>query len=496
MRRKLKMISPLTILAIVIVIAAMATWVLPAGKYNTIHFEDGYLVYQTEEHQINLPAEKSTLDSFHIAIPLSSFQKGVVRKPVAVPGSFQLIKRSGQGFIDILKAPLKGIIDSIDIILFLFMIGAFINVFHQTGALMNGLLALSNRMKGKESWLIIILTFLFSFGGASYGMAEETFAFYPVIVPLFLAAGYDVILPVAVLFGGTQLGTLSSFSNPFSTIIASNASGVNWTDGFTERLLMFVLSTAITIGYFVWYAKRVKKDPAKSYQPPGISIPFSGALKNNMHQPLSLKQKWLLVIFLFTFLIMIAGVIFFDWWLMEMSALFLAATIITAIIQQTGEKKFIDQFVKGAESMLAVALIIGVARGVTIVLNDGHISDSILFYASEMVNNLPPASFITGLFFLYILLTLFISSSSGMAVLTMPIIGGLGVMANIPPREIVNAYLFGMGVMGFMSPTGLMLPSVAMVNVSVRAWWRFIYPLMLMLAVLSLLFLIIGVHFR
>lgn len=215
-----------------------------------------------------------------------------------------------------------------------------------------------------------------------------------------------------------------------------------------------------------------------------------------MHQPLSLKQKWLLVIFLFTFLIMIAGVIFFDWWLMEMSALFLAATIITAIIQQTGEKKFIDQFVKGAESMLAVALIIGVARGVTIVLNDGHISDSILFYASEMVNNLPPASFITGLFFLYILLTLFISSSSGMAVLTMPIIGGLGVMANIPPREIVNAYLFGMGVMGFMSPTGLMLPSVAMVNVSVRAWWRFIYPLMLMLAVLSLLFLIIGVHFR
>lgn len=489
------MVSPLTILAIVIIVAAVATWLLPAGKYNTISFENGQLIYQSDTSRTELAGEQAVLDSLNISIPLTAFENGSVRKPVAVPGSFHFITNNGQGVIDIIQAPVKGIIDSIDIILFLFMIGAFINVFQHTGALMNGLTALSERMKGRESWLIIILTFLFSFGGASYGMAEEALAFYPVIVPLFIAAGYDVVLPVAVLFGGTQLGTLASFSNPFSTIIASNASGVNWTNGIMERILMFVLSTAIAIGYFIWYAKRVKQNPAKSYQPVGIPIPF---LKPGSDQPgrLTRKQKLLLIIFLLTFLVMIGGVVFYNWWLTEMSALFLAATLLTGIIQRTGENRFIDQFVKGAESMVGVALIIGIARGVTIVLNEGHISDSILYFTSEMVSGLPPSLFITGLFFVFMILTLFISSSSGMAVLTMPIIGGLGVMANIPLREIVNAYLFGMGVMGFMSPTGLMLPSIEIVHVSVRAWWRFIYPLMLMLAALCLLFLIIGVRFR
>lgn len=489
------MISPLTILAIVIIIAAVATWMLPAGKYNTLHFQDSQLIYQTDTNLARLTAEKKVLDSLHISIPLSSFENGDIKKPVAVPATFHLIGSNRQGFFDILQAPLKGIIDSIDIILFLLIIGAFINVFHQTGALTNGLTTLSHRMKGRESWLIIILTFLFSFGGASYGMAEETLAFYPIIVPLFIAAGYDVILPVAVLFGGTQLGTLSSFSNPFSTIIASNASGVSWTNGLTERILMFVISTIITICYFVWYAKRIKKDPAKSYQPQGVAVPFMDEVSDD-HHPLSSKQKSLLILFLLTFLVMIFGVIFLDWWLMEMSTLFLGATLLIGVIQRTKENEFISQFIKGAESMLRVALIVGVARGVTIVLNEGHISDSILYYTSEMINGLQPAFFIGGLFLLFNLLTLFIASSSGMAVLTMPIIGGLGIMANVPLREIVNAYLFGMGVMGFITPTGLILPSIAIVNVSIKAWWRFIYPLMILLAILSLLFLIIGVHFK
>lgn len=476
----------------VIIVAAVATWLIPAGRYHTLSFENNEFIYHGDRGDETLPVKQSTLDSLKIVIPLASFQSGNIRKPVAVPGSFHLMPEKRQGLLSIIEAPLKGIMDSIDIILFLFMIGAFINVFHETGALMSGLTALSFRMKGRESWLIIILTFLFSFGGASYGMAEEALAFYPIIVPLFLAAGYDVILPVAVLFAGTQLGTLSSFSNPFATIIASHAAGISWTDGLGGRIAMFVISTAITIAYFVWYANRVKKDPSKSYQPKGIPIPFSENISQE-YKPLSGKNKLLLFLFLATFLIMIGGVIFLDWWLLEMSALFLGMTILIGIITRTPESKFVSQFIKGAEGMLAVALIIGIARGVTIILNEGHISDSILFYASEFVSGMSPALFITSLFVLYMVFTLFISSSSGMAVLTMPIIGGLGMMANIPAREIVNAYLFGMGIMGFMTPTGLMLPSIAMVNVSIKAWWRFIYPLMIMLIVLCVIYLLIGV---
>jgi uncharacterized ion transporter superfamily protein YfcC len=409
------------------------------------------------------------------------------------------LEKNPQGFLDILEAPLNGIMDSIDIILFLLVIGGFMNVFHETGAMVKGLTSLSHTMKGKEAWLIIILTFLFSFAGSSYGMGEEALVFYPVMIPLFLAAGYDLLVPLAVIFAGTQLGTLSSFTNPFSTIIASNAAGVNWTNGLTERIITFLLSTGITIWYFVRYAQKVKKDPLSSiiYQVDGNSAsPYEKLeISEGNQTSLSLKSKLLLIIFLFTFLVMIGGVVWFDWGLTEMTALFLGSAILIAIIKRLNEGKFLEQFIKGSESLLGVAFIVGIARGVTIILNNGHISDSILYYSANLVSGMPPAAFNVVLLIVYIFFTLFISSSSGMAVLTMPIIGGLAVIVNVPGREIVNSYLFGMGIMGFITPTGLILPSLAMAHVSMKAWWKFIYPLLIMLFALCALFLIIGIYF-
>ncbi len=499
MAKRSKLFSPITILMIVIVIAALATWFVPAGKYNTLSYNDHNFKYSTDSSEQVLPFNKRTLDSLGIFISPEKFASGSIRKPVSVPHTFHLIDRNSQGAIDILEAPLKGITDAIEIILFLLIIGGFMNVFHETGAMVKGLTSLSFKMKGKEAWLIITLTFLFSFAGASYGMAEEALVFYPVMVPLFLAAGYDLLVPVAVIFGGTNLGTLSSFTNPFSTIIASNAAGVNWSDGLTERVLMFLISTTIMIWYLVRYAQKVKKDPTKSlvYKTDGdVSSPYQNIKSTAVAEPLSVKTKLLLVLFLATFLTMIAGVVWFDWWLLEMSALFLGVSILIAVITKSNERKFLEQFIKGAESLLAVAFIVGVARGVTIILNDGHISDSILFYSAKLVSGMPPSLFIIVLLVLFIIFTLFISSSSGMAVLTMPIMGGLAVIVNVPGREIVNAYLFGMGIMGFLTPTGLILPSLALVNVSLKAWWKFIYPLLIMLFIVCSLFLIIGIHIQ
>ena len=496
MRKKRKLLSPITILMIVIVIAALATWFVPAGRYNTLSYEDNHFVYQTDSTGINLPFAKHTLDSLSIFISPDKFATGSIRKPIAVPGTFHLIAANSQGALQILEAPINGITDAVEIILFLLIIGGFMNVFHETGAMVKGLTSLSYKMKGKESWLIITLTFLFSFGGASYGMAEEALVFYPVMVPLFLAAGYDLLVPVVVIFGGTQLGTLSSFTNPFATIIASNAAGVNWADGLTGRILMFVVTTALMILYLVRYAEKVKKDPTKSivYRVDGnVASPYESIKSTQEAQPLSGRTRGLLILFLFTFLTMIAGVVWFGWWLTEMSALFLGVSILIAVITKTNESKFLSQFIKGAESLLAVAFIVGVARGVTIILNNGHISDSILYYSAKLVSGMPSSLFIVVLLVLFMIFTLFISSSSGMAVLTMPIIGGLAVIVNVPGREIVNSYLFGMGIMGFLTPTGLILPSLALVNVSLKAWWKFIYPFLIILFVVCCLFLIIGV---
>ena len=494
--RKRKLLSPITILMVVIVLAALATWFVPAGRYNTLSYEDNHFILQTDSAGITLPYSKHTLDSLSIFISPEKFASGSIRKPVAVPGTFHLISKNSQGPVDILEAPLNGITDAVEIILFLLVIGGFMNVFHETGAMVKGLTSLSYKMKGREAWLIITLTFLFSFGGASYGMAEEALVFYPVMVPLFLAAGYDLLVPVAVIFGGTQLGTLSSFTNPFATIIASNAAGVNWADGLTERILVFVISTAIMIWYLVRYAEKVKKDPAQSivYRVDGNVVSPYQSIQSTATEPLSRRTKGLLILFLFTFLTMIAGVVWFGWWLTEMSALFLGVSILIAIITRTNESKFLEQFIKGAESLLAVAFIVGVARGVTLILNNGHISDSILYYSANLVSGMPSSLFIVVLLILFMIFTLFISSSSGMAVLTMPIIGGLAVIVNVPGREIVNSYLFGMGIMGFLTPTGLILPSLALVNVSLKAWWKFIYPLLIILFIVCCLFLMVGIR--
>lgn len=499
MPRLKKLPSPITILVIVILIAAAATWLLPAGEYNKLSYvaPNGFSMSTANGDKV-LPFTQYTLDSLHIKIPLAKFKNGDIRKPVAIPGTYHRLKNNGQGGVNIVESPVKGIYDTIDIILFTLFIGGFMNVFQQTGAMEQGIRNLSYRMKGREAWLIIIITFLFSAGGASFGMAEECMMFYPVMVPLFLAAGYDLLVPVAVIFGGAALGNIASFSNPFATIIASNAAGINWTDGLYERIAVFAVITIVYIWYIARYAQKVQRDPTASlvYKMEGaVASPYA-SVHTGKPAPLGRKTGGLLVLFLLTFVIMIYGVIAKEWWLPEMSALFLVSGILVAIITRLGEGKFIEQFIDGARSLLSVAFIIGVARGVALILNDGRISDSILYYSAGMVGNMPPTLFIVILFFLYCMFTLFISSSSGMAVLTMPIFGSLAVVVGVPGREIVNAYLFGMGVMSFITPTGLILPALALVNVSFKTWLRFIWPLLLMISVICCAFLVAGIRYH
>ena len=491
--------SPISILMLVIVLAAIATWLLPAGQYNKLlaNKQDSF-VMTTPKGDITLPYSQKTLDSLELVIPLEKFTNGDIRKPVSIPGTFQKQEKNQQGFLDVLYAPIKGICESIDIILFILIIGGFMYVFNETGAMVKGVSYLSYSMRGRESWLIIILTVVFSFFGASYGMSEEALVFYPLIVPIFMAAGYDLLIPLVVIFGGTSIGTLCSFSNPFSVIIASNAAGINWMDGLYERLILFVICNVILIWYTLRYAKKVKKDPTASlvYKIDGNVKPtFKTEINQaDFTQNLDVKTKLLLFIYIATFLTMIAGVVFLGWWTLEMSALFLGASILIAIIVRMNEKIFTTEFIKGAESLLSVAFIVGIARGVTVILNEGHVSDSILFYGANMVQGMPPALFIILLMLFYIVFSLFIQSSSGMAVLTMPIIGALAIIVNIPGREIVNSYLFGMGIMSFVAPTGLILPSLALVNVSLKTWLKFITPLLFILIVLCSVFLIVGIY--
>ncbi len=490
--------TPLTLIMLVIVLAAASTWFLPAGQYSKLAAQDKAFIITSSSKSVVLPFTQHTLDSLSIKIPLQKFSGGDIRKPISVPGTYQKQEARPQGAIAILQAPVKGIIDSIDVILFILFIGGFMTVFTKTGAMFEGVKFLAQRMKGKEKWLIVILVFIFSFFGGSYGMDVESIVFYPVLVPLFLEEDYDVMVPLAIVFGGAGIGYIASFSNPFSVIIASNAAGINWVDGLTGRLLFFVVSTSLFTWYILRYAAKVKKNPAASfvYRIDGTTTsPFEVATEAKAAVS-TLPSKTILLLFIFvaTFISMISGIVFFNWWTIEMSALFFGSAILVGLISRMGEKTFVAEFIKGAESLLAVGLIVGLARGVTIILNDGLIGDTILYYASNVVQHFPAVVFILLVLLFFFFFSIPVSSSSGMAVLAMPIIGALAIIVNIPGREIVNSYLYGMGVMFLISPMGSVFPALLMVKVSYKAWLKFITPMVIALLVLSALFLIIGIN--
>ena len=490
--------SPITMLMVVIILSAICTWLIPSGQYNKLSVKGDTFVVESTTGSINLPLTQRTLDSLLVKIPIQKFTNGDIRKPVSIPDTYQKSASNPQGFISVIQAPLKGIMDSIDIILFVLLIGGFMFIFNATGAMFKGISYLSYSMRGREPLLISILIFTFATLRASYGMEEESLIFYPILVPLFISAGYDLLVPLAVIFGGTYVGGIAALSNPFTVIIASNAAGINWMDGIYSRAIFFLIATSFLTWYILKYAAKVKKDPAAS-----LVLKIDGDVKSpydltfdedSIVKTLDLKTKLLLLIYLLTFVSMIVGVVVRSWWTTEMSALFLGSSILLAVVTRMSEKTFITEFINGAQSMLSVAFVIGVARGVTIILNEGKVSDSILYYTSIMAQGMSPVLLILLLLVFYFGFTFFISSSSGMAVLTMPIIGALAIMVNIPGREVVNAYMYGMNLMFFITPTGLILPTLALVNVSLKVWMKFIIPPLIILATLSAVFLIAGLY--
>ncbi len=484
-----------TVLIVITALSAAATWFLPAGCYSTLTYDQeqqSFLMNSTEGERV-LESTQHTLDDLHVRIPLEKFLNEQIQKPIAVPNTYTQIPASPQGIIHVIQAPIRGFYDASDVIVFVLVIGGFMGIFNRSGAFEAGFHLLAHRLRGRESWLIVTMLSLFALGGTTYGMAEETLVFYPILTPFFLSLGYDVLVPFAVIFIGASIGFMCSTINPFATIIASDAAGIDWMTGFSGRLVMWITCVSICVMYVLRYARGVKKDPAKSL---AVNVKYaldSFKVSGKPVPQMDGKMKLLFSIFGLTFIVMIIGVCLLEWWFLEMTALFLVAGILIGILQGLDEKALTDTFIQGARELLGVSFIIGIARGVTIILNDGQVSDTILYYSSLYVQGMPSAFFIVAMMFILSLLSLLIPSSSGMAVLTMPIIAPLASMAGAPREEIVNAYLYGFGIMGFIAPTGLILPALAIVNLDYKTWIRFVWPLLVILTAVSMLFLMIGV---
>ena len=459
--------SAYTILFALIVLMAALTWIVPAGQYDRAANE-------------------------------------ALGKDVPVPGSYQVVDAAPQGIFEIFLAPIAGFYDpveyianAIDVSLFVLIIGGFLGVVTATGAINTGIEQAMTRLKGREKWMIPFMMLLFAAGGTTYGMAEETLAFYPLLIPVMIAAGYDALTGVAIIMLGAGIGVLGSTINPFSTAIASDAAGIPFTQGMALRLIILAFGWLITVAFVMRYAERVRRDPTKSVVADKRAANEAHFLRDHGSAKgvsLTGRQTLILILFGATFAVMIWGVSSQGWWMAEMSALFFAAAIVIGIVGWMGEKPMTEAFVGGARDLLGVALVIGLARGIVVIMDKGMITDTILHTFEGWITGMSDVAFVNALFGVEGLLSFLVPSTSGLAVLSMPILAPLSDFAGVQRDLAVTAYQTAVGITNLVTPTyAVVVGGLAIGRVPYNRWLQFIWPLLAMLTILSMVALSLAV---
>lgn len=394
------------------------------------------------------------------------------------------------------------------VFLFLLAIGVFITITMRTGAIDAGLARVGARFGGRGAPLIIILMVLFSIGGTTEGMAEETLGFYALVVPLVLNLGYDRLTAASVILLGAGVGTLASTINPFATGAASGAADISIGDGIGLRLVMYVVLTAVVIGYVLRYATRVKHDPSTSLV--GLR-PEDAAFLNGPHDAprLTGRHKAVLALMAGTFAFMIFAIVPWaqivngpdadsfgfqlDWFFPELAAVFILMAIVIGLIGGLGEKKLTTAISEGAGDYIAAGLIIILARGVTVIMNNSQITDTVLNTLEGAVSGTSSGAFGALMFLVNIPLAFLVPSSSGHATLAMPVLAPLGDFAGVSRAVVVTAYQSASGWMNLFAPTSaVVMGGLALAKVSYGTYLRFIAPLLGILLVLIAAFLAAG----
>jgi uncharacterized ion transporter superfamily protein YfcC len=360
-------------------------------------------------------------------------------------------------------------------------------------------------MAGRERLMIPALMCVFALGGTTFGMAEESLAFYALVITVMIAAGYDALTGAAILLLGCGIGVLGSTVNPFATGIASGIAGIPISEGIVGRLVILIAGSAIGIFFVMRYADRVKKDPSKS-------LVFEFKAENEARfradagagaVAISGKQKVILTLFGLAFVVMVYGVVPWEdigipfptwwWWFPEMTASFLLFAVIIGLVGRLGEGVLTTSFVDGARDLLGVALIIGIARGITVIMNNGQITDTVLHWIEKALGGTGAVAFLIIMFLLFLPLSFLIPSTSGLATLAMPIMIPLASFLGVSAALVVTSYQSASGVMNLVVPTSaVVMGGLAIARVPYGTYLRWVWPLLVALSGLSIVVLAIS----
>ena len=485
-KRTLTFPSAYTILFAIMVVVTFLTWIIPAGQFK----------YDAEGKPIP--------DTYHLVDknPQRFFHDTLL---APINGMYGL-KDAATGQVS--TTAIGALYGSIDVALFVLVIGGFLGITMKTGAVDAGIGAVVRRLGTRGHLLIPILMVVFMAGGTTYGMAEETLAFYGLIIAAIIALGFDALTGVAVVMLGAGIGVLASTINPFATGIASAFAGIPLGDGIILRVILLILCGATGIWWVMRYASKVKKNPSASYVADKKEANEEHFLRSGKQQevvPLTTRRKWILALFGLAFLIMIYSVIPWSdlgidfiptlgWWFPELTALFLLFAVIIGLVGKMSEGSLTSNFIDGARDLLGVALIVAVARGISVIMNNGLITDTVLNWAAQLLSNFSAVPFINFVFILYLPLAFLIPSSSGLATVTMPIMAPLATFAHVPESLVVTAYQSASGLLNLFTPTfAVVVGGLAIGRVPLNTWWKFVFPLVGILAVIIMVTLSIAV---
>ena len=427
----------------------------------------------------------------------------------------------GAKLSDILMSPILGFESAVDVCIFVLILGGFLAIITKTGALETGIRVLVKKLKGRELILIPILMFIFSIGGTTYGMLEETVGFYVLLAATMMAAGMDPLVGSATILLGAGSGVLGSTINPFATgaAIAALPEGVQVNQGLVILIGTFLWLTTllISIVFVMTYAAKVKKDKGSTFlslrEQKNAEKKFGNYAQkfDEKEVKLTTRQKITLVLFGLTFLVMIIGFIpwgefnitLFDkftgwltgsslgnWWFYEAALWFLIMAIIIGIVNKMGEKGIVDAFVDGADDMVGVILIIAIARGASVLMGVTHLDNYIIYNAANLLRNVPEFIFTPLNYILHVVLSILVPSSSGLVSLSAPIIGPLAAELGYSVESTVMTLVAANGLVNLITPTcGAIMGGLALAKVEYSTWFKWALKIVLTIAVANIIVL-------
>ncbi|MBS3745493.1 MAG: YfcC family protein [Wenzhouxiangellaceae bacterium] len=444
----------LALMFIMMVVALVLTWILPAGEFETVVNESG--------REVVVPGTYATLEDAETLSPWSLF--------TAVP---------------------RAMAEAQGIIFFVLIIGGALRVIRETGAIDAFLGSVIERYSHNSVLLIFFGVFLFAAASATLGMAEEYIPFAGILIAVCVAMRMDTVAAIGIMVVGYGVGYGATIMNPFTLLIAQDVAELQPASGWAFRAAIFVPFLAVGVHHVWSYARKVQRDPAASLvhgideaQPP----PQAEQL------PMTRRRMAVLAATFGALALLVYGITMHGWYLVELGAIFIALSVVAGLITRMGIDRLATTFSNGAAELAGTAVLIGFARAIALLLEDGQVLHTIVNAMASPLVGLPAELSAVGMLGIQSVMNIFVSSGSGQAYLTMPLMAPIGDLVGVERQVSVLAYQFGDGFMNMIVPTNPVLMGIlGLAGIPYARWFRFILPLIVKLLALGALAMVVAV---